>query len=202
MAEVFADAQVRGFNPSLVGGTLTAIKVFPSLLGPSFNDGGGASITPAAGTPPASLVIPGSSIYEGKVITVTAAGTVFIHGASQTLNLTLQNGLSLTASSNTTIATGASALSTLTTAAQYPFAFQVKMQGDSQSGIVQLWGATCFVDGTTLGTITLTSLTGVSFVNGTSGKTTLSALNLVFGLTFGVSDALNEGQLMQFTAEA
>jgi len=201
MSQVIADAGVRGFQPSLVGGTGTTAKIFPSLLGTGFNNGGGILPQPA-GVVPAALIIPGSSIYEGKPITVKASGTLFMHGASPTVNLTLYNGVSMTPGSNTVCLVGASALSSLTTATQYPFALQVTLQGDSISGIVQLYNATSFFNGTTLGTITLTNLTGVSFVAGTSAKTTTAALSLVIGATFGVSDALNECQLMQFVAEA
>jgi hypothetical protein len=125
-----------------------------------------------------------------------------MHGASPTINFTLYNGISMTPGSDTVCAVGASALSSLTTATQYPFVFTVQMQGDSISGDVQLYSAVSFFGGTTLGTITLTGLTGVSFVAGTSGKTTNAALSIICGVTFGVSDALNECQLMQFVAEA
>lgn len=184
--QIFASAAgIIGLNPSKVGGTGTSIKIFPSLIPPTF---GAASVNPA------SLSVAGNGALEGKAFTVRASGNLFVHGAYPTVNFTLQSGTSLTASSNVTVATLASAQS-LTTAATYPFSFKADLQGDSASGIVQVVSAVISCNGVS-GTVTATDLTGVSFLGPNA------ALNLVFGVTFGVSDGLNAASLMQFSAEA
>lgn len=199
---VFSDAQVRGFAPALVGGTGTTTKVFPSTLGPGFNNGS-ANLglapngfvtdpvtvpTAASGTAAASLLLPGTGQYEQQQIEVRAGGFVYVHGTSPTVNFVFQKGTSLTASSNTTMATLASAQS-LTTAAYYPWAFRCVLLADALSGIMQIGNATFICNGVS-GSLTLTNLTSVNL--------TTTNVNFVIGVTFGVSDALNVGALGQF----
>lgn len=176
MSYPITSAGVSYASPSTVGGTLTLAKIFPSLLN---------------NLAPASLAVPVSA--NGQIITVRASGNLFVHGTSPTVNLVLQNGSSLTAASNTTVSTGTSAQA-LTTGATYPFAAVIDLQGDQTSGIVQVVNAKFVVDGISVA-LTNTSLTGVSF-NGSS-----AALNLVVGITFGVSDALNTASLQEFVLE-
>lgn len=215
---VFTDSQVRGLTPSIVGGSGTTTKMFPSLLGPGFDNGGGnlggplgpqgsggVVPSPAAAVGPAMLIVPSSGLYEGQAIEIRASGSIYIHGTSPTLNFVLQSGTSMTASSNTTFATLHTAVS-LTTAAQYPFSLDLGIQGDSVSGIVQVVWASFAVDGINFelnanarsdtNYVAPTSLTGVKFT-GAGGK---PALNIVFGVTFGVSDAANVANLTQFQA--
>jgi len=195
--QAFATAGISGISPVTVGGTGTTAKIFPSLL---------------SSTAAASLVIPASGEYEGREIVIRAAGKLYVHGTTPTINFVLQSGTSLTAASNTTVATLAAAAS-LTTAHTYPFAFQAVLQGDSTSGIVQVVeadfacnGAVQTVEGTG---ITATSLTGINFLAGGPTGIVLAgngnggaAINLVFGLTWAVSDAANTASLDQFFAEA
>lgn len=162
-------------SPSKVGGTGTTEKVFPSLL---------------SALVPASLAIPQSA--NGQILTVKAAGTLFVHGTTPTVNVVLQSGSSLTGASNTTVSTGTSAQA-LATGANYPWAFEADIQGDQASGVVQVVNAKLVVNGTSV-SLTNTSLTGIAY-NGTG-----AAYNLVIGVTFGVSDALNTAALQQFGA--
>ena len=201
MSEPFSTAGgVSGFTPSIVGGTGTTTKIFASLLGPGFGNGGNPlSVAPgstkpaipviATGTPAAQVVIPGIGQYEQQQIVVSASGFVFVHGTSPTLNFLFQQGSSLTSGSNTTMATLASAQS-LTTNASYPFAFSAKIQADSVSGIMQIFSAVFACNGVS-GSLTLTDLTGVNL--------TTTNYPFVFGVTFGVSDATNVGVLSQFS---
>ena len=192
------------YTPSLVGGTGTTAKIFPSLLGPGFGNGGNplsgpptstALVPPTAavGTPPALVTLRGTGEYEQQAMAFAASGYVFMHGTSPTINFVMQQGTSLTAASNTTVATLASA-QTLTTAAYYPWSFSVKGQGDSVSGVFQLFSATWSCNGVASGTVTLTDLTGINL--------TTTNLSFVFGVTFGVSDALAVGCCSQWKATA
>ena len=192
MSEPFSTGGgVNGYNPSLVGGTGTTCKIFPSLLGTGFDNGGGVLPQPP-GVVAAQLLISGTGQYEQQQLVVNASGYVFVHGVSPTVNFLFQQGSSLTYTSNTTMATLASAQS-LTTAATYPWAFNMKMQGDSVSGIMQAYSATFVCNGTS-GTVTLSDLTGVNLTN--------TNYNFVIGITFGVSDALNKAALSQFNLTA
>lgn len=193
---------ISPYTPSLVGGTGTTAKIFPSLLGPGFGNGGNAlgaapsstalvPPTAATGTPPALVTIPGTGQYEQQALAFVASGYVFMHGTSPTINFVLQNGTSLTAASNTTVATLASAQS-LTTGAYYPWSFSMKGQGDSVSGVFQCFSAVWSCNGVFSGTVTLTDLTGINL--------TTTNLNFVFGVTFGVSDALAVGCCSQWKA--
>jgi len=204
MSEPFSvGGGVSPYTPSIVGGTGTTAKVFPSLLGPGFGNGGNPlssapsstkpSVPTVASLTPAALVtIPGTGQYEQQRINVNASGFVFVHGTSPTLNFVFQQGSSLTASSNTTMATLASAQS-LTTNASYPFSFMASLQADSVSGVMQIFNAVFACNGVS-GTITLTDLTGVNL--------TTTNYTFVFGVTFGVSDSANVGVLSQFSLTA
>jgi len=193
MAEPFAiGGGVNGYNPSTVGGTGTSTKIFPNLLANATGLPASFTGSPVPTLPPAGaqIVIPGTGQYEQQQIVVTAGGYVYVHGTSPTLNFLLQSGTSLTSGSNTTIATLASAQS-LTTASYYPWSLSVKLQGDAKSGVVQVFSGTFVCNGVS-GSLTLTNLTGQNL--------TTTNINLVIGVTFGVSDALNFGALSQFWA--
>jgi hypothetical protein len=188
---VFSDAGVRGQNPSLVGGTGTVAKLFPNLLANSTGlpaGFGSGSPAPTAPLAPANLLLPGTGQFEQKIVEVRAAGYVFVHGTSPTVNFVFQEGTSLTATSNTTMATMASAAS-LTTAAFYPWAFKAFLQSDAKSGVMQIFNAFFSLNGASQ-SLTLTDLTGVNLLT--------TNYNFVAGVTFAVSDALNVGALGLF----
>jgi hypothetical protein len=176
---------VNGYNPSLVGGTGSGTaKIFPSLLGTGFDNGGGTLPQPS-GVVAAECLIPGTGQFEQQIISVEAAGYVFVHGTSPTINFVFQQGSSLTPGSNTTMATLTSNQS-LTTGATYPWAFKCQLQGDSVSGILQIMNATFYCNGVS-GTLTLTDLTGVNL--------TTTNYPFVCGIEWGVSDSLNKAAL-------
>ena len=205
--QVFSDAGVRGFAPSLVGGTggTTTPKMFPSTLGPGFNNGAanlglppnGFVVNPvtvptaASGTAAALVTIPGTGQYEQCDISVRAGGFVFMHGTSPTLNFVFQQGKSLTSSSNSTALATLASPQSLTTGAYYPWQFKCSLFADALSGVMQIGNATFVCNGVS-GSLTLTDLTGVNL--------TTTNYTFVIGVTFGVSDALNVGALGQFQA--
>jgi hypothetical protein len=141
------------------------------------------------GAPAALCIIPGTGQFEQQAIAVNASGFVFVHGTSPTLNFVFQSGSSLTASSNTTMATLASAQS-LSTGAYYPWAFNARIQADALSGVMQIYGGTFACNGVS-GSLTLTDITTVNL--------TTTNYKFVMGVTFGVSDALNVGALGSFS---
>lgn len=190
---------VSGLSPSTVGGLGTTAKIFPAL---------GKQQPAGTVSLPLTILVPNNGAFEGQQFDVGASGNLTLGSTSSpTINFLLQNGSSLTYSSNTTICTLASALTGLTVSDSYPFSFKATLQGDSLSGIVQVVYASMFIDGATAGTITSTSLTGISFLtNASTGQNpalvgnspAAQALSLVFGITFGVTDAKNAANLMQF----
>jgi hypothetical protein len=193
MSEPFSVAPGIGpYTPQIVGGTGTTAKIFPNLLAntsgipTTFGSGSPAPTSPIAAS---AVTIPGTGQYEQQQIAVAAAGYVFVHGTSPTINIVFQQGTSLTPGSNTTMAT-LSSVQSLTTAATYPWAFNCRLQGDSVSGVLQIMSANFYCNGVA-GSFTLTDLTGVNL--------TTTGYFFVLGVTFGVSDALNKAALSQFS---
>jgi hypothetical protein len=196
MSEPFSVAPgVGAYTPVSVGGTGTVAKIFPNAIAnlsgiPTiFGTGSPAATAPIA---PSAVMIPGTGQYEQQAIAVVASGYVFVHGTSPTLNFAFQQGTSLTATSNTTMAVLASAQS-LTTGANYPWSFSARLQSDAVSGVMQIFSAVFVCNGVS-GTVTATDLTGVNL--------TTTNYYFVFGVTFGVSDALNVGKMSQFSLTA
>jgi hypothetical protein len=189
MSHIIASAGINYANPVKIGGTGTGVKIFPSVL---------SSAAPA--------ILQVLEQQNGQVVTLTASGTLFVHGASPTIIPTLQSGTSLTSGSNTTVSVLTAAQS-LTTNAQYPFALVLGLQGDSVSGIVQVVSAQFVCNGVVslMAAFTNTSLTGVTFGNVVSTDGFYkpeNPLNLVFGINFTVSDALNAASLYEYQLEA
>lgn len=188
----FSSAGVNAYNPASVGGTGTTAKIFPNLLANATGlpaGFGSGSPVPTAPLAPSFVQIPGTGQYEQQLISVRAAGYLFVHGTSPTINFLFQQGTSLTSGSNTTMATLASAQS-LTTNANYPWFFKADLQGDSVSGVLQIANGVFSCNGVS-GSLTLTDLTGVNL--------TTTNYQFVIGITFGVSDATNKAFLSQFT---
>lgn len=198
---------VSGVSPLIVGGTGTTGKIFPAVA---------ASLPVNAAQPlppgqivggPAAMLIPANGAYEGQPFEVVISGTVTTGTtASPTINFVLQNGSSLTATSNTTMATltapFAASIST-----SYDFNLIVLLQGDSKTGkvVANPSLSACQINGANEA-LTLTALTGISFLTNAStgqnpifnGNSSSPALSLVCGVTFGVSDAANSASLMSF----
>ena len=198
MSEPFSVAPGIGpYTPVSVGGTGTVAKIFPNLLANTSgipSAFGSGSPAPAAPLAVASVFIPGTGQYEQQQISVSAAGYLFVHGTTPTINIAFQQGTSLTATSNTTMAV-LSANQTLTTAATYPWAFGCKLQGDAVSGVLQIYSPVFVCNGVAGAfSSSTTDLTGTNL--------TTTGYNFVFGITFNVSDALNKAVLSQFTLTA
>src|SRR5712672_3476213 len=187
MSHIIASAGVNYAVASKVGGTGTLTKIFPGLLS------GAALLQMLEQT-------------QGQIVTFSASGSLFVNGTSPTINAVLQSGTSLTAASNTTVST-LTAVQSLTTANAYPFTFIADLQGDAASGKVQVVFSqfTCNNVTALQSAMTNTQLTGVKFGNvpDTDGffKPEVG-VNLVFGITFGVSDALNAASLFQYQLES
>lgn len=188
--QIFSNAGVSGSFPSQVGLVAsTAFQVFPALLGPGFQ---------VAPTEAAVLTVPANGVYEGKPMTVHAAGMLFVHGTSPTINFALYSGSSLIPADETVttpVSTLTSAAS-LTTATAYPWSYVATLQGDSISGVVQVQTANFTCNGVS-GSLTNTDLTGISFIAGGA-----PAVQLCAAMKFTVSDALSYAKLMSFYAEA
>lgn len=201
---------VSGVSPVIVGGTGTATKIFPAAA---------ASLPVNASQPvvpgqlvggPAAMLIPANGSYEGQPFSLQMSGTVTVGTtASPTINFVIQNGSSLTASSNTTIATLTAAFSA-TISTSYDFNVILTLQGDSKTGKLVASPAlsAAQINGANEA-LTLTALSGISFLANAStgqnpifqGNASPIALSLVCGVTFGVSDAANSASLMSFMIE-
>lgn len=198
---------VSGVSPLIVGGTGTTGKIFPAVA---------ASLPVNAAQPivpgqivggPAAMLIPSNGSYEGQPFEVIISGTVTTGTTTTpTINFILQNGSSLTAGSNTTIATLTAPFSA-SISTSYDFNLIVLLQGDSKTGkvVANPSLSACQINGANEA-LTLTALTGINFLTNAStgqnpifnGNSSSPALSLVCGVTFGVSDAANSASLMSF----
>jgi hypothetical protein len=191
MSTIVSTSQVSGNNPSKVGGTGTGIVIFPSILGQGFNNGN--SQTTSVGPAQVTLAAPQS---EGIQSVIKASGNFFLHGTSPTIKFLVYKGTSLTATSDTLVASTTSAISGLTTAASYPFALSLSLQGDANSGLIQGYSPVLYVNGASQ-TLTVAS-SGIPL---TSQDLLTTPVQFCIGVQFGVSDALNAAYLQQFVLE-
>jgi hypothetical protein len=190
MSTIVSTAQVSGSNPSKVGGLGTGIVIFPSVLGQGFNNGN--SQATSVGPAQVTLAAPQS---EGIQSVIKASGNFYLHGASPTILLKLFKGTSLT-STNDTLVASCTAISGLTTAAYYPFALNITLQGDANSGLIQGYSATLTVNGASE-TFTVAS-SGIPL---SAQDLLTTAVPFCLGVQFGVTDALNAAYLQQFILE-
>jgi len=180
---------VPGINyafPSKIGGTGTGVKIFPSLL-----------------TPTLPAVLQTAYTMQGQLFQITASGTMFLHGTSPTIIPTLQFGSSLTPGSNTTVSALTTAQLFPSVGANYPWSCQINLQGDNNSGIIQVFTTFWAANNVLSSTFTNTAITGVNWLGAFSDGINLSPVlpGFVFGLNFGVSDALNTAALYQYNIE-
>jgi hypothetical protein len=188
MSSPFQSCGINYANPSTIGGTGSGVKIFPSLLNSAVA---------------ATLQI--LEQQQGQIVVLNAAGNVHLHGTSPTIIPTLQSGSSLTSTNNTTVSALTSAQLFASTGATYPWALQIKLQGDQSSGIVQVVSTSFTCNGVNSTSFTNTSLTGVSFSGASAGdgfKNPEVGVTLCLGLNFGVSDAANAANLYQFELES
>jgi len=188
MSTLSTDSGVRGQYPSLVGGNGTGVLVFPSVGGPSFNDGGNSLANATTAVKPALTILraPG---FEGQIVTFKAAG--YFTTATGVSTLSLYQGSSLNASNDILVASAATGS---LGAGTYPFSFSVQAQSSS------LWAQPFITTGIVSTSVAsnVVTVNGVFFANGQptltvgqavylKGLTTTTALN---GQTLTVASLL------------
>jgi hypothetical protein len=195
MSVIVSDSQVRGFNPSVVGGVGTGVFVFPSILGTSFNNGGNSLANAAQAVAPAVVTLRNPS-GEGQIFTIKAAGSVYVDAGDVTLYL--YQGDSLTSTDNILISHGAATAES----GYVPFAYQVSLQGDSRSGLVQIVSASLILGGASI------SLTEGEASPPSESGVPLSGVNLLttslpfcVAAQFSESETTNAAYLQQFVLE-
>lgn len=197
----------NGLNPVTVGGTGTTIKLFPQLPGASIG---------VASTKNGYLYAPDNMEANGQRLFVHASGnftigniasgssspnvTVALYGVTFAGNL--PSGAVTVGGQTVAPYTGATAIISQTfngssdlVAAGYPWSFELSLEGDNTSGILQAYNGAIAIDG----------------VAGTfSASAALSSINfnspvpfaLVVGVTFSVSDANASANMYEFQMEA
>jgi hypothetical protein len=200
MANVITNLLANGVTGSVVGGSGTAIKYFPSIPGSSIG---------VVSTNNGYLLLPGSNSVNGQRLAVRATGNFAVGDLTGpcpavTIGLypvTFTGGLS-TASIGSTAIISAVSTTQANISAVYPWALTVDLAGDSASGLVQTLSGAIVIDGvSTSATAGLTSgLTKINFAPGTtlpaSGQ--VAPFGLVVGVTFSVSDTGNTATMFQF----
>jgi hypothetical protein len=169
-------------SPSKVGGTGTGLKIFPSLL----------SSTAAA-------VVPIPTNLAGTRLEVRASGNLYVHGTSPTVGFALQLGNSLTSTNNVSIASAVNTAQSLSTANYYPYSMSVVLSGDANSNALQVISGAFCVGGNVVSVVLNSEpAAGSPASYPYSWTSSGAAFELVFGIQYGVSDALNAAQLQQF----
>ena len=205
MANFIKNLLINGQNPVTVGGTGTTVKFFPMQPGASI---GVASIKNGI------LFVPDNNEANGQRMSATASGN-FTIGSGAATSPAVTIGLYPVTFANTTAVTnsnpsalgltstaviGATPILSATLAAAsdltgfYPWALTCDLEGDSQSGLVQLLSGSIVIDGAgTAATIGLVSgLTGINFANA-------APYGVVVGVTFSVSDPGASANMFQFS---
>lgn len=199
---------VSGLVPSQINPQGTTVVYFPDLPGANLWNVGASGINAGVssqfkGLQPSStnnaggMQVPGNSVLDGQRFDVLLSGDV-LFGAGEA-STTAKVGLYLS-----NVAPGVSpAYSTIyemtltnqaADAVYYPFTMAVNMEGDTDSGILQLnVGAFSQINGGAGGGTVgpKSALTGISFAVD-------PAFTLVVGVTFGAANAGNISRLKQF----
>lgn len=199
---VFADFQVSGLFPSIVGGTGTAIKYFPRILGTS-GPGGGQSVAPSATSAAGQLVVPANGEVNGQNLRVQIAGDVLNFTGGTTYNVTLSGNTGTVAAPNYVVLASTGAVGAANTA-RASFNLDVVLFGTTLAGNVG--GYYNSVTQTPAGVQTSKAqaaldnpLTGVNFNAGQSSPAGNGiAFGLVVAVTFATSVASNAANLYQF----
>jgi hypothetical protein len=216
------DFGVNGLFPSKVGGTGTAIKHFPRLLGingtvigsaglggvsgssvaaPLF---GSAPSNPSANSAVGALFLPAQNTNNGQQLTVLATGNFGKDtgdpSGSVTVKLYGVTG-SLSAPIYTALASTTAFVEALL--AVNSWALAVDLYGDSGSGVLG-GGYTAYVNGAINKTPVSTDATisGLDFLNGNAALQQGAVLGFTIGVTFGTSDPTNTASLFEFTIES
>jgi hypothetical protein len=213
---VLADFQVSGLFPSVVGGTGTAQKFFPRLLGSTI---GAVPLTPSLTSSVGQLVLPGMSVLNGQIFKVKATGDVLAFTGGGTYTVTVSANSALPGATPVYVALASTGAITLASATKTVWGLDITMFGSTNSG--QLAGfydsVTTVAAGTqaakarsatgldsilTNATVNFNGLipTGLSTASGGPGSQSGTAypFGLVVGVTFSVSLAQNTASLYQF----
>jgi hypothetical protein len=192
---VINDFLVNGLNPSTVGGSGTAVKYFPRLLGNSI---GVQSVAPSATSSAGQLVVNGNNALNGQWFTIRV-GAGLIGGAADSsvtakLSVYANTAAIGAAPSYTEIATTGLFTQPLELS-ELEVGLNVALFGTTGSGIVRgiqngVYGANNLAAGALTN-----NLSGISF----AGQ---APFGLVVGVTFSSSDASNSAKLYQFQLTA
>lgn len=195
---------VNGLNPTKVGGTGTAIKYFPRILGSSI---GTVPSTPSATSPVGMLVVPAGGVYNGQQLNILATGNFGndTGDPSGTVNIQLQVVTGTTAAPVYTTIASTGALTPSAIGIVNNWALNVDIYADDVSGI--LGGTyTAYQNGAGLASKipvkTDNTVSGISMNAGNANLGQGTAYGLVVGVTFGTSDASNKASMFQFSVES
>jgi len=192
---VINDFAVNGLNPSTVGGTGTAVKYFPRLLGSSI---GVESVAPSATSSNGQLVVNGFSELNAQWFKVSIGGDVLsgVSDSSVTVEVALYaNTAALGAAPSYTKLATTGALTAPLANTNFAFGLDVDLLGDTASGVVR---------GFQRGIFGANNIASASLTNNLSGINmgSQAPFGLVVGVTFGSSDAGNAASLRQFQISA
>ena len=204
---VIANYLVNGAVPSTVGGVGTTTKYFadlPAMPGwlssnPNVNTvitSNGQGFTPSSTTNLGGLLVPGRSVLNGQRFNAVASGNIYpgTTEASGTLTVGMYlSNVAASASPNYQTLIELTQTNPTVDAIYYAWTLSVGLQGDTQSGILQIVKSGA-INGTQTTAAQVTALTGISFA-------TEPAFTLVVGVTFGTSAADNAANLFQFGIE-
>jgi hypothetical protein len=196
---VINDFQVSGLFPSTVGGTGTAIKYFPRVLGPSI---GVAPLTPSASSAAGQLVVPGNNELNGQTFKVKVTGDVLNFTGGTTYNVVLYANTGTIGTPNY-IALASTGAVGAANVAKASFNLDVTIFGSTGAGNVG--GYYNSVTLTPAGVQTSkaqaaldTALTGINFNAAATPQGNANPFGLVVGITFATSIAQNSANLYQF----
>jgi len=202
------DFGVNGLTPSKVGGTGTAVKYFPRPLpgwagAAGAGPGGSLPTTPSSASAVGALWLPAQNVFNGQQFNVLASGSFGSDSGdpSGTVNIAVY-AVTGSLSSPVYTALGQTGAVAPTFASAQPWAVDLSLIGDSDSGILS--GSYLAVDGNAIVTpaVVLTRLTGFNFNTGNPALQQGAVLGFVVGVTFGTSDATNKASLYEFTIES
>lgn len=200
---VINDFQVSGLFPSVVGGTGTAVKYFPRLLGPSI---GVAPSTPSAASSVGQLIVPGVSELNGQLFKVKVVGDILSFTGGGTYNVQLFTNTAAVGAAPTYTAIASTGAITLAATTKTLFMLDVTLFGTTASGQVAGYydSVTTIANGTGAAKARAAAgldnivPAGVNFGGAASPQGNAAPFGLVVGVTFSVSLAQNTASLYQF----
>lgn len=201
---VIKSYQINGANPVTVGGAGTTIKYFSNAPGANVWNSGATGVntgissqfnglTPSSTSNGGGLQIPGNAELNGQRFLLSASGNI-LFGAGEA-STTGKVGLYLSFDLPTATSPTYNTLIELTLTNQavdgvyYPWYLNAELEGDTQSGILQIVKSGA-INGTVTTSTQVTALTGANFSND-------PGMTAVVGVTFGASNAGNSANLFQ-----